>query len=163
MGSHDASIQLPNMETEDIKIYQHQVYMNTHHPQYYTHLTQHSLQIPLEKKKKKKNKSLFTQVSATDSVVSSAPLIIDMRSRASILASPSCTNCSSLSCSVTSMLTSKRGVRRHISSPNRPGSPELFSVYSISSMCFRLRYCLTTSRLRRPLDSSVCVCVGVWV
>ena len=122
------------------------------------HLIQHSLQIPLKKKK-----SLFAQVSATDSVVSSAPLIIDMSSRASILASPSCTNCSSLSCSVTSMLTSKRGVRRHISSPNRPGSPELFSVYSISSMCFRLRYCRTTSRLRRPLDSRVCVCVCVYV
>lgn len=126
--------------------------MNKHHPHSYNqdvHWTQ------LSNSTRKKN-SCFAQVSATDSVVSSAPLIMDMRSRASILASPSCTNCSNLSCSVTSVLTSKRGVRRHISSPNRPGSPELFSVYSISSMCFRLRYCLTTSRLRRPLDSSGC-------
>ena len=95
--------------------------------------------------------------------MSSFPLIIDMSSSASIRASPSWTNCSNRSCSVTSVLTSKRGVRRQMSSPNLPGSSEFFSVYSMSSMCFRFLYCLTTSRLRSPLDSvlvcALCTCM----
>lgn len=94
------------------------------------------------------------QGSATDSIGSSADprLIIDMRRRASIRASPSWTNCSSRSCSVTSMLTSYRGVRRHSSSPNRPAS--VFSEYSISSMWRDLRCCRTSSLERSPFDSA---------